>query len=235
MPAFPKIDASKNQILAHLPAREAKRLLPHLRFVSLRLKQVLYQPGEPIGDVYFPHDAVISMIAPMADGKSVEVTLIGPEGMAGLRAILAGKTYWYVSVVQIAGLCLKINGKVLEAEFKRCGVLHERLLHYTSYLLAQTSQLAACNRVHRLEQRLARWLLTARDRVKRDQFEMTHEFLSEMLGTPRSEVSRATGALRKAGLIRYGRGTLTILDSEALESVACECYQVLRQELYGPR
>jgi CRP-like cAMP-binding protein len=229
-----RADMASNQILARLPEKEARRLLPHLRFVALRLKQALYRPGDAIRDVYFPQDAVISMIAPMDDGRSVEVTLIGREGMLGVRAILAGKTYWYSSVVQIPGGSLRIDAKVLQREFKRGGVLQDRLLHYISYLLVQTSQTAACNRVHRLEQRLARWLLMARDRVQQDEFPMTHEFLSEMLGTSRSEITSAAGMLRKFGVIRYARGRMTILDRKALESVACECYHILHDELYGP-
>ena len=114
-------------------------------------------------------------------------------------------------------------------------MLQERLLHYTSYLLGQSEQKADCNRVHRVQQRLARWLLMARDRARQDEFPMTHEFLSDMLGTPRSEVSAAVGALRRSGFIRPGRGRMVILDPKALESAACECYQILRNELYGIR
>jgi CRP-like cAMP-binding protein len=229
-----KPDLSGNEILARLPQREARRLLPHLRFVALRLKQVLYRPGDPTYYVYFPQDAVISMIAPMDEGRSVEVTLIGHEGMLGIRSILAGQTYGYTSVVQVPGGCLRIDAKVLQSEFRRGGALQDRLLRYTSYLLVQTSQMAACNRVHRLDQRLARWLLMAHDRVRQDEFPMTHEFLSEMLGTPRSEVTAAAGVFRRSGVIRYGRGRMTIVDRPALESAACECYRVLHDELYGP-
>jgi CRP-like cAMP-binding protein len=232
MPPSPKVDMSTNQILARLPEKESKRLLPHLQFVSLRLKEVLYRPGEPIQYAYFPQNAVLSMIAPMDDGRSVEVTLIGHEGMMGIRAILGAETHWYDSVVQIPGGCLRIDAKVLQTEFRRGGVLQERLLHFINYLLVQLSQTAACNRIHRLEQRLARWLLMAHDRVKQDEFPMTHEFLSSMLGAPRSEVSIAAGALRKSGVIRYARGKMTIVDRKGLQSAACECYQILHDELY---
>jgi CRP-like cAMP-binding protein len=231
MPAVSKAAMLKNRILARLPERESKRLLPHLRFVSLGLSQVLYRPEEPIRYVYFPLDAVVSMVAPLNDGKNVEVTLVGPEGMLGVRAILEGKTYWYISVVQIEGGCLRISAKVLRAQFKRGDAFQARLLQYTSYLLVQTAQLAACNRVHRLRERLARWLLMTHDRAKHDEFPMTHEFLSEMLGTPRSEVSAAAGALRRSGVIGYKRGRMAILDRKALEALACECYQVLRDAL----
>lgn len=234
MAASDRIDVSTNKILAKLPKGELKRLIPHLRPVTLRVKQVLYRPEQVIRHVYFPQDAVVSMIAPMDDGRSVEVTLIGNEGMAGVRAILAGKTYWYVSVVQVPGGCLRIDARVLQAEFRRGGTLQERLLQYTSFLLVQTAQTAACNRVHPMRQRLARWLLMAEDRAKRPQFPMTHEFLSEMLGTSRSEVTSAAGSLRKSGLIRYRRGTITILNRSGLETAACECYRILRDELQRP-
>ena len=231
MATTPKAAMSKNWILARLPEAESKRLLPHLQFVPLHLKQVLYRPEEPIRYIYFPLDAVVSMVVPLNDGKQVEVILIGPEGMLGIRAILEGKSYWYISVVQIEGGCLRINAEVLRAEFKRARVLQERLLHHTSYLLVQTAQLAACNRVHRVKQRLARWLLMTHDRAKHDEFPITQEFLSEMLGTPRSEVSAATGALRRSGIIQYERRKMTILNRKALEGVACECYYILREEL----
>lgn len=233
MSAISKAEMSRNRIMAHLPDRESKRLLPHLQFVPLRLGQVLYRPGEPIRYVYFPLDAVVSVIAPLDEGKSVEVTLIGPEGMLGLRAILEEKTHWHISVAQIEGGCLRIDANVLRAEFNRAGTLHQRLLQYTSYRLVQTAQLAACNRVHRLKQRLARWLLMTHDRTKHDEFPMTHEFLSEMLGTSRAEISSAAGALRRSGVVHYQRGRMTILDRKALESTACECYRVLRDELGG--
>lgn len=233
MRAVTKAEVSKNRILAQLPEREYKRLQPHLRLLPLRLKQVLYRPGEQIPYVYFPLDAVVSMIAPLDDGKSVEVTLIGPEGMLGIRAILEGKTHWYVSVVQVQGTCLRIDAAVLRAEFKRARVLHELLLEYTNYLLVQTAQMAACNRAHRLKQRLARWLLMTQDRAKHNEFPMTHEFLSEMLGTPRSEVSAAAATLRHSKIVHYQRGIMTILDRKALEAVSCECYHVLREELPG--
>jgi CRP-like cAMP-binding protein len=233
MPAVSKAAMLKNRILAGLPERESQRLLPHLRFVSLRLKQVLNRPEEPIRYVYFPLDAVVSMVAPLADGKNVEVILVGPEGMLGVRAILEGRSYWYASVVQIEGGCLRMNAKVVQAQFKRAGGFQVGLLQYTGYLLVQTAQLAACNRVHRLRQRLARWLLMTNDRAKHDEFPMTHEFLSDMLGAPRPEVSTAAGALRKSGVIRYERGKMAILDRKALEALACECYQVLRGALEG--
>jgi CRP-like cAMP-binding protein len=228
----PKVDMSTNRILARLPAKESKRLLPHLQFVSLRLKEVLYRPGEPTQYAYFPQNAVLSMIAPMDDGRNVEVTLVGQEGVLGVRAILGVETHWYDSIVQIPGGCLRIDAKVLQTEFRRGGVLQARLLHYVSYLLVQLSQTAACNRIHRLKQRLARWLLMSHDRVKQDEFPITHEFLSDMLGTPRSEVSIAAAALRKSGVIRYARGKMTIVDRQGLQSAARECYQILYNELY---
>ncbi|MGH9407729.1 MAG: Crp/Fnr family transcriptional regulator [Terriglobia bacterium] len=231
MRASSREEISRNHILARLPERELKRLLPHLRSVAFPLKKVIYRPGERIRYVYFPQDSVVSMIAPMDDGRSVEVNLIGREGVVGVRAILTRRTYRHDSVVQIAGGCLRISAALLRAEFKRGGVLQDRLLHYTSYLLVQTEQTAACNRVHRIEQRMGRWLLMTRDRVQRDDFAMTHEFLAEMLGAARSEVTIAAGSLRRSGIIQYQRGRVTILNRKGLERAACECYRILYSEM----
>ena len=234
IPAISESDLAKNQILAALPEEESKRLLPHLRSVSLSLGQLLYQPEDLIRHLYFPLDAVISSLASMEDGKSVEINLTGDEGLLGLRAVLGAKVSGYVAVVQVPGRALKIEADLLGAEFRRGGVLQDRVLRYTRYLLFQVSQTAACNRVHRLEQRLARWLLMVHNRAKRDEFPITHEFLSHMLGTPRSEVTIAAGILRKAWLIRYWRGRMTILDRQGLESASCECYRVVSNELKHP-
>lgn len=234
MTEISEADLKKNQILAALPEKESERLLPHLRFVSLSLAQVLYKPEDTIRHLYFPLDSVISSLASMEDGRSVEINLTGDEGLLGLRAVLGAKVSGYFAIVQVPGKALKVDVDVLRAEFKRGDVLHDRVLRYTRYLLFQVSQTAACNRIHRLEQRLARWLLMVHNRAKRDEFPITHEFLSQMLGTPRSEVTIAAGILRKAWLIRYWRGRMTILDRPGLESATCECYRVVTNELCNP-
>jgi CRP-like cAMP-binding protein len=216
---------SQNRLLAGLPPDQLKRLQPHLQLIDCPLSQVLYNAGQTMDYAYFPEDAVISLLVSMEQGRSVEVTLIGNEGILGVQAAMGEKTALYAAVAQIPGACWKIKTEIIRSEFKREGVLRERLLSYMISLLAQISQTAACNRVHLLEQRMARWLLMVGDRTDRQEFPITHEFLSHMLGTPRSEVTLAAGALRRAGLIHYSRGKLKILNSQALQSTACECYR----------
>jgi len=233
-PGSPKVDLSKNRILAALPEEESSRLRPHLQLVSCSLGKVLWMRGDPVRYLYFPQDAVAALLASMDDGKSVEVALTGAEGLLGIWALLGAEKYWYLAVVQVPGSFLRIHAEVLRAEFERGGVLHHQLLRYTRYLLAQISQTAACNRVHLLQQRLARWLLMLQDHAKGNEFPITHEFLSQMLGTPRSEVTLAAGMLRNLGLIRYARGKMAILDRQGLEAAACECYQIVTDELNDP-
>ena len=224
-----KSDLSRNRLLAALPPEELKRLEPHLQFIHCPLSQVLYSTGQTILYAHFPDDAVVSLLATLENGRSVEVTLIGNEGLVGITAALGESKTNNTAVVQIPGGCWRIKAAVLRAEFnsqvKGENVLRERILGYTMSLLAQISQTAACNRVHLLEQRMARWLLMVCDRTNREEFPITHEFLSHMLGTPRSEITLAAGALRKAGIIQYSRGRIKILDQRALQSRACECYR----------
>jgi CRP-like cAMP-binding protein len=213
----------RNRLLAGLPADEMKRLRPHLEFFPTPLRAVLYEAEQDAVYAYFPEDAVISLLAVLESGKSVEVTLIGHEGVLGVPSALGAKTTLHTAITQVPGSCLRIQSDILRAEFRRCGLLHDRLLGFTLSLLIQVSQTAVCNRVHFLEQRMARWLLMACDRSERQEFPMTHEFLSHVLGSPRSEISLAAGSLRKAGLIHYSRGTIKILDPLGLRSRACEC------------
>lgn len=226
MPGSSKLDPFKNHILAALSQEETRRLRPHLQPVSFKLREVLSSPGDPARYVYFPLNAVVSLIATMQGGGSVEVALIGFEGLAGMWAALGAKAYWFEAVTLVPGDCLRIPTPVFRGELKRGGALLDQLHGYSLRLLAQVSQTAACNRVHRLEQRLARWLLMTHDRVEGDEFPVTHEFLSSMLGAERSDVTIAAGALRKARHISYGRGKVRILDREGLESASCECYAV---------
>ena len=234
MPASTQLDLSKNQILAALPKEESKSLLPDLQLVFLHAGEVLYRPGAPMRYIYFPLDTVVYLLASMGGGRTVEVNLIGEEGMLGLRAVLGARTSGKLAAVHIPGDCLRIKSNVLQAHFRRCGGLHDQLLRYTRYLLCQISQTAACNRGHLVEQRLARWLLMVHDRVKKDEFPITHALLSDMLGTPRSEVTLAAGVFRKAGIVRYVRGKIAILNRRKLESMACHCYRLVSDELVDP-
>ena len=215
----------RNQLLVRLPPEEIKRLLPHLKLVRLPLGRVLYKPGKTIEYAYFPDDAVISLLTTLKNGRSVEVTLIGNEGVLGIPAALGAKTVVNPAVAQVPGTGWRIKAATLRSEFQRGGVLHERMLAYTLRLLSQISRTAACNRVHELEQRFARWLLMVFDRTDQLEFPMTDGFLSHMLGTSSSQVTAAAGAFRKAGLIDYKGGRIKILKRKALESMACECYR----------
>ncbi len=230
-----KLDISANQILDGLPKNESDFLLPHLELVTLRQNEILARAGEQMVYCYFPQNAVLSMLAFMEEGVTVEVGLIGYEGLVGFHGVLGAKTWSNGADVQIPGDCLRMKMEVLQDAFNRSRVLRDRLLRYVRYFLAQVTQTAACNRVHKLESRLARWLLMCNNRAKRNMIPITHEFLANMLGTPRSEVTIAAGKLRKSGLIHYGRGHITILDRKGLESAACECYPIVEHELLKPR
>lgn len=228
MPLISKLDFSKNQILAALPEREIKRLSPHLHPVSFGPRHVLQKPGDSIDYLYFPLNAVVSLLVLMHDGRSAAVSLTGNEGLVGLpSAILGMNTAPLHATVQIPGDFLRIKAAAVQAEFRRCDVLHDRVLAYTRFLFAAISQTAACNSLHVLEQRLARWLLMFHSRVGKDEFPITHEVLSDILGISRTEVTRTAGFFRKTRLIGYSRGKVTILERTRLESMACECYKIV--------
>lgn len=220
----------KNRLLATLPAEEYERLVPHLELVSLPLNQIIYQLGEPIEYVYFPHHAIISLLSVLEDGSTVEAGLVGNDGMVGLPVILGGNKTSNQALVQVAGNGMRMKAELLNSEFKRGGALQSLLLRYTQALLTQVSQGVACNRLHTIEERLARWLLTVQDRVESDQFPLTQEFIAQMLGTRRSGVTVAAGTLSKAGTIRYSRGKITIVNQGDLEAIACECYGIIKAE-----
>ena len=178
----------------------------------------------------FPSERCRFHGANFQDGKGVEVALIGSEGLAGVSAAMGGQSNWHEAVVQAPGDLLKLKVDVFRDELSRSAPLRDHLNRYVLFLLAQVSQTAACNRLHRLEQRLARWLLMTHDQVRTTEFRETHEFLSHMLGTDRSEVTIAAGILRKAGLISYSRGKVKIIDRKGLEKAACECYGIVANE-----
>ncbi|MBD1913264.1 Crp/Fnr family transcriptional regulator [Leptolyngbya sp. FACHB-8] len=219
-----------NRLLAALPTEVYQRLLPHLQQVSLVLEQVIYEIDEPAPHVYFPHHSVISLIAPMLDGSVLEIGLVGQEGMAGIFSVLGNRTKAHRAIVQVADSAMRMDAAVLRAEFDRGGPLQRLLLRYVQALFTQASQCAACNRFHTTEERLARWLLLVRDSVQKNEFSLTQEFMGQMLGTRRSSVTVAAGNLSQAGLIRYTRGKITILDQSGLEEFACECYGVIQSE-----
>jgi len=214
----------KNKLLAALPRRDYNRLRQHLETVTLPINKILYEPDEIIRHAYFCNDAVVSLVSIFADGKSVEVGLVGNEGMAGIQIILGGRSPRTRGIVQISDGAERITAKALKLEFDRGGALHDILLRYVSLLFTQVSQTAACNRTHRLESRLARWLLMVHDRVDSDEFRLTQDLISQMLGTTRPEVTIAASLLQHEQLIKYTRGRMRVIDRPGLESAACECY-----------
>jgi CRP-like cAMP-binding protein len=220
----------ENRILAALPDGERENIFPYLERVSLPLGRVLFEPGDRVRQIYFPINAVISMLSAMENGATVEAGVIGYEGVVGISAILGAETSTTQILVQASGEALRIPVEALMAEFKRGGTLQSLLLRHTHTLFTMVSQTAACNRLHTVEERLARWLLTTHDRIERDEFLLTQEFISRMLGTRRSGVTVAAGILQSAGLINYRRGHINILDRLGLEEVSCECYRIVKDE-----
>jgi CRP-like cAMP-binding protein len=223
-------ESRQNQLLAALSETEYQRLVPNLELVSLPLNKVIYEPGEAIRYVYFPHQALVSLVSTMENGSTVEVGLVGNEGMVGLPVIWGGDTTTTKAFVQVADSGSRMKASLLKIEFDRGDQLQTLLLRYMQALHTQISQLAACNRLHMIEARLARWLLSVHDRRQKDEFPLTQEFIGQMLGTRRAGVTEAAGVLSQAGMIRYTRGKITILDRQKLEATACECYGLVKSE-----
>jgi CRP-like cAMP-binding protein len=220
-----------NFLLSALPIREYKRLAPCFKPVTFRLGEVLYESGARPEFVYFPTTSVISFLYTTENGATAEMGLTGNDGAVGISVFLGGETTPNRAVAQIAGGAFRMEARVLQSEFARGGALQMVLLRYTQALITQVSQTAVCNRLHRVEQRLCRWLLLSHDRVRSNELRMTQEFIANMLGGRRESVTVAAGRLQDAGLVEYVRGRITILDRPGLETVACECYQVVKSEV----
>jgi CRP-like cAMP-binding protein len=215
-----------NQLLAALPAEDYARLSPTLRNTPLKLRRFLHKPGEPIDQVYFPGGGFASVVTVLKDGGMVEVATIGREGVLGMSAIWNGDPSPAAVMVQAeTDVCYTMSAKTFRDEMDRRGAFFELLTRYGQALVGFIMQSTACNAVHSVEQRLSRWLLLAHDRVGTDDFPLTQEFAAMMLGTSRPTVTVVAGTLQKAGLIRYHRGHITVLDRENLEAASCECYQ----------
>ncbi|MEH1988595.1 Crp/Fnr family transcriptional regulator [Nostoc sp.] len=224
------LDKPANKLLAALPASDYERLVPHLKLVSLSNRQILYEAGEPIAQVYFPNKAVVSMITTMENGSTVEAGLVSNEGMVGIPVILGDNITTTTALVQIPDSAMKMDADILRSEFNRGTALQSLLLRYVQGMYTQIAQGSACNRLHKLEKRLARWLLTVSDRLQSEEFPLTQEFISQMLGVRRSGVTEAANILSEAGIITYYRGQINILNREALEKTSCECYQIIEDE-----
>jgi CRP-like cAMP-binding protein len=224
------VSMGRNRLLESLDSATRKSLTPHLTLVDLHLKQYIYKPNEPLANVYFPINAVISMLAPPEVGASIEVATIGNEGFAGLPVFLGAKSAPGTSFAQIAGQALRMRAVDFRSAVERNGSLTRVLHRYTQALMVQISQGTACNRAHSIQQRCARWLLLTHDRVGGDEFPLTQEFLAQMLGVRRASVGEVATALQKRGLIRYSRGRIRIMNRRGLESASCICYSIIRNE-----
>jgi CRP-like cAMP-binding protein len=219
-----------NQLLAALPKKDYQSLQRHLEEVPLIFEEILYQPNELISDVYFPNSGIISLLAAVNGRATLEVGLVGQEGMLGLAIFMGVSSSQNRAVVQGTGLAMKIKATAFRKECNNGGALPRLLLRYTHSLVTQITQSAICNQFHSVNARLARWLLMTHDRMGNDEFQLTQDFLSNMLGVRREGVSRAAGDLQKRELISYSRGHLTVLDRAGLEAISCGCYEIIKHE-----
>lgn len=220
-----------NRLLWELPERVAKRIAAAAEPVRLGIGEVLYRPREPIRHAYFPTAGVISVVVTMSDGASAEAGMVGNDGVLGLWVVLGAGTSPFEAVVQEPVEALRVPAEAFAAEVWRSDELRDRVRRYTDAFLTMVSQSAACNRLHTADQRLCRWLLMTHDRVGRDEFRVTQEFLGRVLGVRRMSLTPPAQRLQRAGLIRYVRGRVTVLDRPGLEAEACECYGVVRSRL----
>ncbi|PSB34357.1 Crp/Fnr family transcriptional regulator [Stenomitos frigidus] len=230
MPASRPSALPENRLLAALPPADHQRLQPHLELMTLPLKQSIYEAGDPITEVYFPRSAIVSLVANLEDGSTMEAGMVGQEGMAGIPALLGGMTKAHRAFVQVAGEAWRLKTTVLQEEFDRGDALQKLLLRYFQALFTQVAQVGVCNRFHNIEERLARWLLLVSDCMQSETFPLTQEFIAQMIGVRRAGVTVAAGILSQAGLIRYSRGQITITDRPSLEAFSCECHKVVRDE-----
>ena len=219
-----------NQLIGALPASELEPLAAHLELVPMRLGDMLYEPDAQQQFAYFPTTAIVSLYCVTASGASSETAGVGNEGVVGIPLFMGGGSTSSSAVVHTSGQAYRLHRSVLKREFDRAGVLQRLLLGYTQALITQTAQTAACNRHHSVDQGLARWLLTALDRIPSGELMMTQELIAGMLGVRREGISDAAGKLQTAGLIRYRRGHISVVNRAALELHACECYTVVKKE-----
>ncbi len=229
--------STQNHLLSELPRVIFDRLSPNLELIPMQLGDVICESNGQLQHVYFPTTSILSVHYVMEDGASAEIAGVGNEGVFGIALFMGGNTTPSRATVQTAGLAYQIKVRMIMEEYnriggRRAGVMHQSLLRYTQALLTQISQTAVCNRHHSVEQQLCRWLLTTLDRVQSNELTITQELIACMLGVRREGITESAGNLQRAGLISYRRGHITVLDRAGLESRACECYKVVRQELH---
>ncbi len=219
-----------NHLLASLPAEDYARLLPHLELVPMPLGWAVYESGAQMGHLYFPTTSIVSLLYVMESGASAEIAVTGSEGLVGISLFMGGESTPSRAVVQSAGHGYRLRANVSKNEFARGGHLQRLALRFTQALITQMAQTAVCNRHHAVDQQLCRWLLLSLDRLPGHELKMTQELIANMLGVRREGVTEAAGNLQAAGLIRYSRGHITVLDRAKLEERVCECYAVVKKE-----
>jgi CRP-like cAMP-binding protein len=229
-PPMTKQPRPANQILSALPHEEFERLRPKLREVTFKIGDVIYEPEESIEAVYFINSGIVSWLATLQNGNTVEAGVIGSEGLAGVSVLLGAQSTPNLALTQAEVSALQISSQDLTTEFRKNGKLNRIVLHFVHLMFTQVAQTAACNRLHTLDQRLARWPLMTHDRTDGDAVPVTQDFLSHMLGVRRAGVSVAATSLRQKGLIEYRRGNIHVLDRKGLEALSCECYEIVKQE-----
>ena len=227
---YPRHDSRRNHLLATLSDAAWQRWLPHLEPVELRLGEVLYESGGMLSHVYFPTTAIVSLLYVMENGASAEIAVVGNEGLVGVSLFMGGGSTPSRAVVQSAGHGYRLKAEDMKAEFDRAGPVLHLLLRYTQALITQMAQTAVCNRHHTLDQQLCRWLLLSLDRLEGSDLVMTQELIANMLGVRREGVTEGASNLQRAGLIRYARGHISVLDRPGLERRSCECYAVVKNE-----
>ena len=222
---------NQNHLLAALPTAEFEPVAAHLELVPMPLGEILYEPGGQLQHAYFPTTSIVSLHYVMESGASAETAGVGNEGVVGISLFMGGDTTPSSAVVQTAGHAYRLERRLLKREFDRAGLMQRLLLRYTQGLITQTTQTAACNRHHSIEQQLCRWLLLTLDRLPSNELVMTQELVASALGVRRESITEAAGKLQRAGLIRYRRGQLAVLDRSGLEAGVCECYVVVKNEI----
>lgn len=220
----------KNRLLTALPAVEADHLLPHLEPVTYIPNTLLYQAGDTVRHVYFPNNGMVSLLSVTEQGQTVEVGFTGFEGMVGLPVLLGQTEMPYQAMVQVKADCLRVETKHVLKLFKRCGAFHDIVLRYFYVVVKQISQTCVCNHFHTIEARLCRWLAVMHERSENNHLALTQEFLSQMLGVQRTSIGMIAQSMQTAGIIRYRRGKIEIVDDERLKKAACECFQIVREE-----
>jgi len=230
MPIKPEPHPKQNHILAALSPEVQARLFQHLELVPLPLRSVMYESGCAMKHVYFPTDSIVSLQYMMENGDSTAILVVGNEGLLGITLFLGGESTPSRSLVQSAGYAYRLPRSRVKEEFNRHGELLLLMLRYTQALITQIAQTAVCNRRHSIDQQLCRWLLLSVDRLSHNHLTMTQEFISHMLGVRREGVTEAASKLKQSGAISYSRGLIKVLDREKLETLSCECYEVVKQQ-----